>query len=316
MAVHNPDEAVPRLAAVVATDRFATIEDLVHSLAAQGRAAELELVVVCPSAAGLGPAPEPARALGAVRVVERPLLPLGEARATGVRRAEARVVVVAETHAFPDPNWADALIRSHDAGWGAVMPGVWNANPATALSWAGFLVDYGRWAATGSGHEIDDLPSYHASFKREELLAFGPELGRLLEPGSGLGAELRKRGALGWHEPRATVGHLNVARPRAWAHERFLGGRLLGAERRARWSRARVLVYLAGSPLVPLVRLWRTRPAFTAAAAAGVLPRWSRIATVAGCVAWGVGEAVGYAAGAGRSAARMLEYELHKQRYL
>ena len=41
-----------------------------------------------------------------------------------------------------------------------------------------------------------------------------------------------------YHEARARVDHLNVASRIAWAHERFLGGRLLGAARRARWSRS------------------------------------------------------------------------------
>ena len=75
--------------------------------------------------------------------------------------------------------------------------------------------------------------------------------------------------------------------------------------------------HLVGAPLIPAVRLWRARGGIASASRAGPLPRWAIAATVLGCVVWGVGEAVGYAAGAGEpSAASMLEYELHKTRYL
>ena len=308
-------EGAPRLSVVVATDDFATIRDLVDSFAAQTVASAIEVVVVCPSAAKLGAPAGPGPWAG-FRVVEHALLPLGEARAAGVRAASAEVVLIAETHAFPAPHWAAHLARAHEGHWVAVMPGVANANPASAWSWAGFLVDYGDWALDRGPREIDNAPSYHASFKREALVAFGRRLGQLLEPGSTLARELREQGLRSWYEPAAQIRHLNVAQPRAWVHERYLGGRLLGASRRVRWSRRRTLVYLVASPLVPAIRLLRSRPALVSSSRAGHLPRGTTAATVLGCIAWGVGEAVGYAVGAGRAtAARMLEYELHKVRY-
>jgi len=308
--------SVPRLSVVLATDGLWTVRDLVGSLAAQTISSEIEIVVVCPSVAALGTPDEPGPWEG-LRVVEHVLLPLGEARAAGIRAAGAEVVVIAETHAFPAPDWAERLVRAHDASWVAVMPAVTNANPATALSWSSFLVDYGPWALGSGAREIDDPPTYHASFKRGALLAFGPRLGELLEPGSTLADELRQQGYRFWHEPTARIDHLNVAVPKAWIHERFLGGRLLGASRRARWSRRRTLAYLVGSPLVPAIRLLRSRQAVVSSSRAGSLPRGTRSATMLGCIAWGVGETVGYAFGARRaSAARMLEYELHKVSYL
>ena len=309
-------KSVPHLSVVLATDGFGTVRDLVASLAAQTVSPEIEIVVVCPSAAALGAPNEPGP-WDEFRVVEHVLLPLGEARAAGIRAASAEVVVIAETHAFPAPDWAESLVRAHDASWVAVMPAVANANRASALSWAGFLVDYGDWTLDRGSREIDNPPSYHASFKRAALLAFGPRLGELLEPGSTLADELRKSGYRSWHEPAARIEHLNVAEPKAWIHERFLGGRLLGASRRARWSRHRTLAYLLGSPLVPVIRLLRSSRALVSSSRAGSLPRGTTAATVLGCIAWGVGEAVGYAFGARRaSAARMLEYELHKVSYL
>ncbi len=307
---------LPRLTVVVATDAFETIRTFATRLAEQTVAGSIELVVVCPAAGELGLPETALSALGAVRVVERPLLPLGEARAAGVHRASAPVVAIAETHAFPDPDWADRLLRAHEQDWAVVMPSVENANPGSALSWASFLIDYGEWAPGREPAEIANPPTYHIAAKTELLLGLGSRLGELVRPGSPLADQLRAEGHRFYFEPRARIAHLNVARGGAWLHERFLGGRLLGAARRDRWPAARTLVYVAGSPLIPFVRLARTHPALRRAAAAGVLPAGTRASLVLACVSWAIGELVGYVAGAGRADAQMLEYELHKARYV
>jgi len=306
---------MPMLSFIVPTKSFATIADVAERLAAQSVAEEIELVVVCPAASELG---EYER-VNAVRVtvVEHPLLPLGEARAAGVRAAAAPIVAIGETHAFPAPGWGEHLIAAHEGPWTAVVPAITNANPdGGATSWSTFLIDYGRWALGDGAREIDDPPSYNASFKKNHLVELGDDLGRLLEPGTGLPRELRKRGHRSYYEPKARIEHLNLARRGAWLYERFLGGRLLGAARRAHWPVARTLLYVVGSPLVPVVRLARSRHALVALARNHGLPPHTHAAVVLACVVWGAGELVGYVAGRGRAEADMLEYELHKARYL
>lgn len=305
---------MPRLSFVVPTDSFATIADVAERLAAQSVAEGIELVVVCSSASEFG---EHER-VGAVRVtvVEHPLLPLGEARAAGVRAAAAAVVAIGETHAFPAPGWGEHVIAAHEGPWSAVVPAITNANSDRAASWSSFLIDYGRWAPGAAAGEIDDPPSYNVSFKKAHLVELGHDLGRLLEPGSGLPRELRKRGYRSYHEPKARIEHLNLTRRRAWVHERVVGGRLLGSARRARWPTTRTLLYVVGSPLIPVVRLARTRRALASAARNGGLPPHTRAAVVLACMFWGAGELVGYLAGRGRAEAYMLEYELHKARYV
>jgi hypothetical protein len=306
---------MPRISFIVPTNSFATIADVAERVAAQSVAEEIELVVVCPAASELAGYEQ----IGAVRitVVEHPLLPLGEARAAGVRAAAATVVAIGETHAFPAPGWGEHLIAAHEGPWAAVVPAITNANPeGGAPSWSSFLVDYGRWAFGDGAHEIDDPPSYNASFKKAHLMELGDDLGRLLEPGDELPRELRKRGHRSYYEPKARIEHLNLTRRGAWLNERFLGGRLLGSARRAHWPVARTLLYVVGSPLIPVIRLARTRHALAAAGRNGGLPAHTRAAVVLECVLWGAGELVGYVAGRGRAEADMLEYELHKARYL
>jgi hypothetical protein len=306
--------AVPRLSVVVPTDTFNTVADLVARLAAQTIAYEVEFVVVCPAENELGTAD--VDALHSVQVVEHALLPLGAARAAGVRASRASIVAIGETHVFPAEQWAEALVRAHEAPWAIVVPAVVNGNPdGGAASWSALLLDYGDWAPGRAAGEAVDPPVYNAAFKRDLLLEFGERLGVLLEPGSTLAAELHAMGGRAYYEPRAQIAHLNLTRWWPWLHERFLGGRLLAGARRARWPRWRTLVYLVGSPLIPVVLIHRTRSIGRRANAAPA-PGRTRAAVVLACVAWAVGEAVGYLAGSGSAEVPMLEYELHKARYV
>ena len=83
----------------------------------------------------------------------------------------------------------------------------------------------------------------------------------------------------------------------------------------AKWPLFRRLVYFGGSVLVPLMRVVRTRAAIAHARRGRDLPRGTVAAVVGGSLLWALGEAMGYIAGEGRSESRMLEYELHKERY-
>lgn len=299
---------------IVLTDTYATIRRVVGHLIAQTIAGEVEIVVVCPSARDLAFPPDVAAMLARVTVVESPVLPLGKARAAAIRAAAAPIVALGETHAFPAPDWAERLVRSHDGSWQAVSPGMQNGNPDTARSWSGFLMDYGRWMAELPAGEIGEPPAYNASWKRATLVGLGDRLSLMLEPGGPMDPQFVSRGFC--HDPAARVAHLNVARPGAWSAERCWGGRLFGARRCRGWSVARRLVYFGGSFLVPVVRFARTRDAIARARRGTSLPRWTVAAVAGGCALWAVGEAMGYLVGEGVAEARMSEYELHKEQYL
>lgn len=305
----------PLLTFLVLTEDFLTIDRVTRALTAQSIAGRIELVAVCPAKAACDIPPELASRLARVLVVESPLLPMGEARAAGVRSATAPIVMLGETHAFPAPDWGEQIVRAHEAGCDAVAPGISNSNPASALSWCALLMDYGRWLDGRSPGPIVEPPAYNAAWKRQALLRAGDGLARMLEPGGPRDPKVAS-GAQGFHHaPGARVAHLNVARPGAWAAERYWGGRLFGARRSLGWPLTRRIAYGAGSLLIPFIRFVRTRPAVSLARQRSHLPRGVLAAVAAGSVLWAIGEAAGYLAGEGRSEARMLEYELHKERY-
>jgi hypothetical protein len=307
----------PALSVVLATDVYETIQPVIQALRAQTVHAELEVVLVSPD-------PEPLRTrvthlddFAAVRVVQiESLVPMARARAAGVRAATAPIVYVGETHVFPEPDWAKALVEAHAGPWGAVVPGFANANPGGALSWAAFLGDYGAWLSVLPQCELTWAPTYNTAYKRAALLELEP-LETMLTTGDALIIGLRASGSRLAFEPSARVRHANVARPRDWVVERYLGGLLTAHSRMHDWSWGRRLAYVAASPLIPVVTLARVRRGVAATRRAGEISLGTYPALVAGAFISAAGELVGYLGGSVESAERrMTEYEVHKLRYL
>jgi hypothetical protein len=91
----------------------------------------------------------------------------------------------------------------------------------------------------------------------------------------------------------------------------------LFAANRARlrgWSTARRLVWVAGSPLMPVVRLLRSLPHVRRAQPSG---RGSPVSVLAlGLVANAAGQMLGYALGPGRATERRLAIDLYRRRDL
>ncbi len=310
------DPAAPGLAIVLVTDGLEAIAELLESLTSQTARDRLEVIVVVPTGVALGLEPSLMSAFGAFRVVERSsIVPLHEARAAGVMSAHAPVVVVGETHAYPDPAWAEALIEAHRGPWTAAVPVIRSGNPGGAISASNFLLTYGPWMWEDVG-ETEKVPEQNTAFKRGALLAYGHRLGTMLETGSGLSADLRSRGHRFSIARDARLRHVNVSRASTWLPERFCGGRAFGATRAAGWSVWRRLAYAAGFPLIAPLFLVKSLRATRWPEWQRELPALTLPAVVLGVLAWALGEALGYLIGIGASDGRMAEYEINRQRYV
>jgi hypothetical protein len=310
-------EPRPALTVILATDRFDTIRKVVECLRGQTVSHRIELVLIAPDRASLGLDEAALAGLAGFQVLEVGTVErFAPARAAGVRAARAPIVVIAETHTYAHATWAEELIAAHEGPWSVVAPGFGNANPEGALSWAIFLLDYGRWMAGLPGAEIDLAPIHNGAFKREVLLELGPRLESALAHGDELTVHFRDRGHRSYFAPGARIDHLNVVRPLAWLRERYLGGRLIGAMRAGRWGWPRRLAYAAAFPLIPAVILRRLWPGVSRARRTNRLPLGTTAAIFAGAGLAAVGEAVGYLRGPSRGAElEMNEYELNKVRY-
>jgi hypothetical protein len=316
--VNDADVTAPALSVVVVTDRFQTIATLVENLLAQTARDAVELVIVAPAGEGVPQSASRLERFAGVRVVEvESVVPMSAARARGVRATTAPVVFLGETHSFPRPDFASALIEAHRGRWAVVVPGVGNANPKSPLSWAAFLSDYGPWSVAMPERDIAMGPTWNASYKRDVLAAVDEQLETALSSGDELPAALRARGDRAHFSPSARVDHLNVAAFGPWVDERFLAGLTIGANRRRRWPFWRCLVYAAASPLIPVVLCARGMGPYRRFRRRQTLPAGTFVAFVSGLLVRTVGEAAGYLIGLPRpSEARMETYELHKARFV
>jgi hypothetical protein len=309
---------MPELSVIVLTpDNYATVRRLMAHLVAQSARDRLEIVFVAPETGGVRPDEEALALFAAVRFVEADVLAsTAEARAAGVRAAAAPIVAFTEDHSLPKPGWADALIRAHREAWAVVGPGVVNGNPRSAVSWANLLIEYIEWLLPVSRGPAPHLPGHNSAYKREVLLRYGAALGERLEVESLLHWELAASGQGLCLEPEAVTAHLNYSRLAAAVPLRFWSGRLFAARRRQGWSPARRLLYVAGAPLIPVVRLARIarqlrHPGRRVPRPAIVLPLTAFL-----LVCNSVGEMAGYAAGAGSAGQELVDLDFRRERFM
>ncbi len=312
---------VPEMSVVVVSlDSYERIRLTLAALSAQTAKRRLEIVIVAPSSQGLNLDEASLSEFLSFQVVEvGPIRSTGAAIAAGFQKARAPVVAYAEEHSYPFPTWAEALLLAHQKPWAAVGPAIVNANPGTLISWANLFADFGPSVEPASAGVTSQLAWHHVSYKRALLAGYETEqLRDLLETEGFLHQALQNRGYQLYCEPAAKSNHVNVSSVFSLIRCEFVGGRLFGAARvrHDKWSVARRLIYILGSPLIPILRL---RRALQQVRRAGqfdklfpqILPG-ILIALVAHCL----GEICGYAFGAGDAAWQRVPCELNRRAFL
>ena len=210
-------------------------------------------------------------------------------------------------------------MTAHKQPWAAVGPAIANANPDTILSWASLFTDFGPWVHPAAAGVTSGLAWHHASYKREPLSGYEAEqLESFFETEGFLHQALRERGYQLYFESGAKSNHVNVSSLSSLMRCKFHGGRLYGAARSQfnQWSMARRLLYIAGSPLVPVLRLRQTLREVRRAGQFDKLFPKILPGTITALVAHCLGEITGYAFGAGDAAWRRVSCELSRREFL
>jgi len=310
---------LPALSVILATpDCYETIRKTVKCLRAQSVSEQLELIIVAPAATTLNLVEEDLKVFHSYRVVEAgKIRSVGSANALGIRHASAPIVALGEDHSFPQPGWAQALITTHRQPWSAVGPVLRNANPRNKLSRADMLIGYGPWLDPSPAGFVEYLPGHNSSYKREVLLEYGAGLEKMMEEETVLHWDLRAKGHKLYLEPAAKLAHTNFENPAQFVSMHFYGGRAFATSRArdGQWAWPRRLLFACGSPLIPLVRLWRilrsaSRPGRPWSSALLVLPQ-----LLLGLTVDGAGQMLGYLFGSNHEiTAKLMRLEFHRNR--
>jgi hypothetical protein len=309
--------AVPAISVVLVADTFETIRRTVEHLRGQSLADGLQLVIATLSQEELALDAEACGGFHSVRVVIVDSLDVLTApRAAAMRAADAPIVLVGETHSFPEPTALEAVVERHDEPWAVVGMVIRNGNPASAISWANVLMDYGSQLEGMPGGEVPRIASHNGAYKRDALDALGDALERFVGAGDVLNDELVARGGRLYLETRARTSHFNVSRYGSWWRERIGAGRAFAGYRARDWSVPKRAAYACGSPLIPVVRLLRIRGFVRQTR----LTRRDRLRVyptlTAGLCLSAFGELVGYVAGIGSGERTVSAMELHRRPHL
>jgi hypothetical protein len=309
------DRNSPQMSVLLVTpDNYQTIRKTIKHLRAQTVKDRLEIVIVAPSREELGLIESDFAGFHGYQVVEvGEIQILANAKAAAVLQAIAPIVAFAEDHCFPEPEWAEALIATHRMGHAAVGPLMRNANPATSLSRAGHFVHYGCCIQPTLRGQCENLPWHNTSYKRHLLLEYGSELESMLIVEGILFDDLRAKGHTLYFEPAAQTNHVNFSILSSYVRHAFWGGRLFGAMRaqKKHWSVWRRLVYIAGSPLIPVIRFYKTVQRIRLVGKGRLLPGIIP-AVLTGLIPHALGEATGYAFGVGHAAKRYSYFETRR----
>ena len=162
---------------------------------------------------------------------------------------------------------------------------------------------------------MDFLPGHNSSYKRDVLRDYGDRLEELMDSETVLHWDLRSQGHRLYLESAARVSHTNFSLWLSWIPVQYHNGRLFAGTRIRRMSLMARVVYFAGSPLIPVVRLLRItrakRPHGMSLRLLQCLP-----ALAIGLAVDGLGQMVGYAFGVGAAVDHVARYEFHRSRHI
>ena len=122
---------------------------------------------------------------------------------------------------------------------------------------------------------------------------------------------LTARGYKLWLESHTYTLHLNFTAWTPWIKAQYHTGRQFAATWAKPWSWPRRMLFTVASPGIPWLRLWRIQKHIRLAHAAGFFIRLLPM-LLAGLLVNGLGQMVGYAAGAGDSIEKVTEHERHR----
>jgi len=318
-AYSRPVTEPPDLTAIlVAPDGLTEVRKTLSAVHDQDIRDRIEVVLVSDDPSALGGVEALYPDFWGVEVVAfEPIERMGPAKAAGVRRARADLVVQLEDHAYPRPGWARALVDAWKEGvWSAVAPVMGNANPASSTSWANLFVGYGRWVAPSESGEREALPGHNSAFGREVLLASGERMGADLDDDWGYFQRLAADGHRFYLTADAEVAHQNISNWKAAVTLRYHHGRLTAAARSREWSPMSRAAHALATPLIPVLRF---REIWSQVRSSGVDPGVRRRllpSLLLMVLVGGLGEGVGYAFGEGDSPGRKADLEHDRGRHL
>lgn len=218
-------------------------------------------------------------------------------RAAGVRAAGGTIIACTEDHCVPAPDWCSRIIASHEGRSAVIGGAIDKSEPASPLSWAAYLLDYGRYMPPLPAGPSPFASDCNVSYRRDDLARVG-EAWRDEFHETTVQWALEAIGVPTVLDPDIVVRQERAVQLTAWLAERREHGRIFAGTRVAGASAPGRLRLIATALLLPPVILWRVRAGLRRRGAARRVPRETWGSLLKAAIAWSRGELDGYWRGA------------------
>ncbi|HEX6559878.1 MAG TPA: glycosyltransferase [Longimicrobiales bacterium] len=219
-----------------------------------------------------------------------------ELRSLGFRTARGDIIALTEDHCSPEPEWCATILNLHRGPYAAVGGSVDKSGHDSALNWAIYLSDFGRYMNPVHQGPAGYLTDCNVSYKRSAIEPIA-ELWADAFHETTVNWALQDRGEKLLLSPTVVV---QQQRTLTWDYalrERFNFGRLFASTRVAAVGPAKRAVYAAASGALPFIIVGRVvrNVAEKRRAVSQFFMSLPHIIVLA--LTWSLGEFVGYLTG-------------------
>ena len=254
----------PILSVIMITEnKYEVCRRTISYLLAQTVADQIEFVLVGPSREVMQVDEAELAPFHSFKVVEIGIVSsTGQGLAAGTRASTGDFVSYAEEHGFPPPNLYDVMLRNarqtdyQAYGW-SILP----SNPG-AVAWAHIYGQFAEAVAPRPSGEVSRLGGHQSMYRRGLLMEYNDDLPDLFGSEAVLQEDLERRGIKLFMVGDVANGHTQISNFRLYLWHEFVAQRTFAVVRlrNLNWGWGRRLVYVAGSPLIPFLRLRRSLP--------------------------------------------------------
>ncbi|WP_243612748.1 glycosyltransferase [Shimia aestuarii] len=305
---------------MITDDSYAKCARTISYLKQQTIVDRIEMVIVGPSLEEMQPDFDDLQDFHSYKIVEMGEFPwVGVAAARGFKEASAEYVIYAEEHDFPPDDWAEVVLKAFESGgYDAVGWGMLPANPGL-VAWAHIYGQFGDAVAPLESGPAERLGPHHGAYRRETLLEYGEDLPYAFGNEGVLYPDLIRRGKTLYLTGETVTEHTQISNFSDYARLEFIGMRIYAASRMRveKWPIWKRALYIAGSPLIPFLRLWRSLGHIRRTKRSRELLPQAAFVILAVNVAGALGEAIGYAIGADdQGRAERMQIELDRYSFV
>lgn len=247
----HPEQQNVRLSVVIAAwNGEAMLSQCLASLNGQTDPADTEIIVASNFAEGTELLRENFPHLRYLSLPAGTTVP--ELRAAGIRCSRGEVVALLEDNCSVDPNWSSEIRRAHESPYAIVGGSVENVSFDTALDWAVYFYDYGKYMIPNQAGEVSTLSGNNVSYKRSVLESVQDRFREGFFE-TFIHEELKRQGHKLYLLPSAIVYHQKSYEARNALADCYHHARTYAGQRISRAPLGKRLVFISGSLILPIL---------------------------------------------------------------